>query len=529
MHYRLYYEELSYLRSSAKEFAKRHPDVAEKLDLVQGVSSDPQIEELMQSFAYLSASLRNSLTDQYEGFIHHLVNTLYPHLLAPVPSMSVMEITCISDPKICVPLPKGTPLITRFEEESCRFQTIFATARIPVRIIASRYENNQDLVIIFQSEIPFDEITWDELLVYVEDAPILLRHIFLSTKQAVAQTTLNEVPIDIEHVGFSKDEIAFPIAQHHLYAPQLLQEYFCIPQKFSFFRIKSFFSRLGKETVCNLRIPLFEPSECMGCALFPNTFKLNCVPIINLFEKSSDPIHIDYQQVSYPIIPDGRRSQSICVYRVTSVWMIDSVTKESISIPYYFFPIHHKEADFYWVVHTRFHEPHELALVDLKMTPATLSEKVVYAQTLCYNNINLEKIPLSAPLNFENQSELLGMLLMPFSKRKEPMKEVHLWTIIGYLSMSYEGLCQHKNLKNMLNLYTSKPPALQITSKKIVRRVHQSHVWKGFSEGTRFTMDAETDDFMLCLTLFYYIQKIHPLSHYVELDLKNGALLTSTE
>ena len=54
-----YYQyELSYLRSAGSDFARKYPKIARRLDLSHNESSDPQIERLIESFAFLSGKLQ---------------------------------------------------------------------------------------------------------------------------------------------------------------------------------------------------------------------------------------------------------------------------------------------------------------------------------------------------------------------------------------------------------------------------------------------------------------------------------------
>jgi type VI protein secretion system component VasA len=49
----LYQDELSYLRDSGKQFAQKYPQVAQNLDLSDQGSSDPHVERLLESFAFM--------------------------------------------------------------------------------------------------------------------------------------------------------------------------------------------------------------------------------------------------------------------------------------------------------------------------------------------------------------------------------------------------------------------------------------------------------------------------------------------
>lgn len=81
-----YYErELQYLRKSGAEFARQHPKVASSLGLTPTSSSDPQVERLIESFAFLTSTLQRKYDDQFPTFSQTMLGVLYPQLVAPIP------------------------------------------------------------------------------------------------------------------------------------------------------------------------------------------------------------------------------------------------------------------------------------------------------------------------------------------------------------------------------------------------------------------------------------------------------------
>lgn len=56
-----YHDELLSLREKGGIFAKKHPNIAEKLDIKNGESSDPQTERIIESVAFMAAKLHQKL------------------------------------------------------------------------------------------------------------------------------------------------------------------------------------------------------------------------------------------------------------------------------------------------------------------------------------------------------------------------------------------------------------------------------------------------------------------------------------
>src|SRR5690606_33626590 len=80
-------------RHLAREFARERPKIAGRLDLdlESGISDDPHVERLIESFAFLTARIRLKLEDEFPELTEALLSVLYPHYLAPIPSMSIVQ------------------------------------------------------------------------------------------------------------------------------------------------------------------------------------------------------------------------------------------------------------------------------------------------------------------------------------------------------------------------------------------------------------------------------------------------------
>ena len=87
-----YYErELGFLRQMGAEFAHKYPKVAGRLLLEDDKCEDPHVERLIESFAFLASRVHLKIDDEFPEVTESLLNVLYPHYLAPIPSMSIVE------------------------------------------------------------------------------------------------------------------------------------------------------------------------------------------------------------------------------------------------------------------------------------------------------------------------------------------------------------------------------------------------------------------------------------------------------
>lgn len=89
---RLYEQELRHLRETAAEFGRAFPAKAKALALGESLP-DPYVERLLEGTAFLAARVRLKLDAQFPQFTQSLLETVYPDLLAPTPSMAVVELS----------------------------------------------------------------------------------------------------------------------------------------------------------------------------------------------------------------------------------------------------------------------------------------------------------------------------------------------------------------------------------------------------------------------------------------------------
>ncbi len=83
-----YREELDYLRQYAKLLVRENPQLA---SFLAHKEADPDVERLMEGFAFLSARLREKIEDEYPEVTIPLLNRLQPNFLRPVPAMTIIE------------------------------------------------------------------------------------------------------------------------------------------------------------------------------------------------------------------------------------------------------------------------------------------------------------------------------------------------------------------------------------------------------------------------------------------------------
>src|SRR5205823_10791112 len=95
-----------FIRKLAQEFARKYPAAAARLLLEPDRSADPHVERLIEAFALLAARVRLKIHDEFPELTDAVLSVVYPHALAPVPSLAVVQFQI--DPARGVP--EGVPL-----------------------------------------------------------------------------------------------------------------------------------------------------------------------------------------------------------------------------------------------------------------------------------------------------------------------------------------------------------------------------------------------------------------------------------
>src|SRR3954467_11309045 len=87
-----YYDlELQHLRNMGVEFSKEFPRIAGRLGIEGLNCADPFVERLLEGVAFLSARVHLKLDAEFPRFTQSMLETVYPHYLAPTPSMTMLQ------------------------------------------------------------------------------------------------------------------------------------------------------------------------------------------------------------------------------------------------------------------------------------------------------------------------------------------------------------------------------------------------------------------------------------------------------
>jgi type VI secretion system protein ImpG len=353
---RLYEAELAFVRETGDEFARQYPKVAGRLGLGTVEVADPYVERLLEGFALLTARVQLKMEAEFPTFTQSLLQMIYPHYLAPTPSMAVVQFnpeqTLRGMPQGAV-LPAGTELRSLLgteDQTNCEFRTAHEVQMLPIEIADAEYIASPGAVAALglpeqrgvraairirlraTGEVPFNKLALDRLVVFLagaEGARVRLYEQLLANLAAIyVRPTERPLPWQerlpndsVRALGFDQDEALLPRVPQSFDGYRLLQEYYAMPERFLFVE----FSGLdrpagrcgGKELEILLLLTRSEPA--LASAFGPDQFGLFCTPAVNLFPKRSDRINLSGREAELHIVADRMRPLDYEVFSVTGV------------------------------------------------------------------------------------------------------------------------------------------------------------------------------------------------------------------
>jgi type VI secretion system protein ImpG len=547
-----YNRELAYLRQLGAEFAATYPKIAGRLLLESDRSEDPHLERLIQAFAFLTGRIRHKLDDELPEITDALLNVLYPHYLAPIPSMSVVQF--VVDPEqgkltSGFPIPAGTPLESKpVAGAPCRFRTAYPVTLWPLRVVAARFDSPDQrgplprgAAAVLRLELrgegaTLPELSIDALRFYLhgEDQlafPLyeLLLNDALDVQVRVPRGQGETPPVvlgrdALRPVGFGPDEGLLPYTGRSFEGYRLLHEYFAFPYKYLFVDVVGLQQalRAGFGEGVELWVFLRRAPRLEG-QIGPETFRLGCTPVVNLFEQVAEPIRLSHAEHEYRVIPDVRRQSATEVYAVESVTSTSPHQEEIVEFQPFYSYRHTHEHDrrhAFWYA-TRRPSPRKgdagtevyLSLVDLDFQPTRPPVDTLMVHALCTNRDLPGKLPFGGStgraagdrgdFQLEAAAPLsqIACLRKPTETLRPPLRHAAQWRLISHLSLNYLSICEggRDALQEILRLYDFSDSAVirqqiagltNVTSRRVVGRPTLSP-WDSFCRGLEVTLELD--------------------------------------
>jgi type VI secretion system protein ImpG len=553
-----YYErELSFLRRTGAEFARRYPKVASRLLLEPTKCDDPHVERLLEGFALLAARVHLHLEDDFPEFSDALLGILYPHFTRPIPSMTVAELRL--DPeqgKVTTgfTVPRETQLYTRpVAGTPCRFRTCYDTTLWPLTVTSASWSAPHELKPAVRApeaigalrvrldcfpDVKPDKLTIESLRLHLSAEPNVaatlyellcsscVRVLVRDADPAATRPPLVLPPDIIRPVGFAPNEGALPFSSRSFLGHRLLQEYFAFPDKYLFLDIGGFerirAAGFGPALEIVFLIAPFGRADrraMLQSAVTADAFRLGCTPVINLFPQTSEPVPLTQRQHEYLLVPDARRRDVTGVFSVEDVVAVTPGLPEPLRFePLYSF--RHERGDqprAYWLSARRPRQWREDEGTDIYLSFVDDAGRTVYpdneaatARLLCHNGDLPGRLPFGdARGDFElpggGPVKRIMALVKPTPLIQPPLGRPQLWRLISLLGLNAVSLLDGgaEAMKELLRLHNFSGSdagekqiqgILDLKSGPCHARIESEH-GLAFARGLRVELDFDEERF----------------------------------
>lgn len=486
---RYYEQELAWLRRMGAEFGRTYQGVAAALALSPTRCDDPHVERLLEGFAFLAARVHLRLDDDAPELAEALLDAAYPQYVRPLPALSLVQVR--PDPERVMKgghaVPRGTPLRSReVGGEYCHFTTTQDVTLWPLRVAGARWTAPYALqppvaaaagaVAALRVELrceggaALSELEMDSLRFYLDAEPGLAGTLYELLCNNCVQVLVRDLspgsrtePVAlpgaaVRPAGFGPDEAMLPLPGRALHGYRLLQEYFAFPEKFWFVDVTGL-SRLrgagfGPAAELVFLVSRFGREErraALEAGVGPDTLRLGCTPVVNLFPRASEQIAVTQRDFEYRVEPDRHRPG-------TGVYAVEAVTgAEPDGRAVAFAPLHGYRAgagggpDVRWYARRRPRgwRPEEgsdvwLHFVDRHARLARPDAATVTARLLCHNGDLPARLEAGGPLSLTGGGPVQGvsLLVKPTELVQPAASGAHLWRLVSQLSLNYASLVE---------------------------------------------------------------------------------------
>ena len=356
---RYYSQELQHLREVGGEFAAQYPKIAGRLGLEGFECADPYVERLLEGFSFLAARVQMKIDAEFPRFTQHLSEIVYPHLLAPTPSMAVVQL----QPDLANPalhagydVPRGSSMrsvLGKDDVTACEYRTGHAVTMWPIELVEAKFFTHGGNIAGVDAALPpqvkaglrlrlrttngapFGALALDRLTLHLRGADDLPGRILekllggvegvlvLPRPQAGANPAWHRLlpKTALQPRGFAEDDALLPSGQRSFQGYRLLQEYFAFAQRFLFVELQGLGPavRACAERELDIVVLLNRGDARLEQTLDASYFALNCTPAVNLFQRRADRINLSGDQYEYHVLVDRTRPMDFEVHQVESV------------------------------------------------------------------------------------------------------------------------------------------------------------------------------------------------------------------
>ena len=473
-----YQEELLNLRESAVAFAKAHPALA---PMLSEPSADPDVERLLEGVAFLTGMLRGKLDDDFPEIIQGLMELIYPHLLRPAPSATILAFEPRPNLAETVRIPAGAAVASiPVDGTSCPFRTCLPVEVHPLSLRQAERVTGPGQPDRIRLDFQLRGLSlsrWQprELVLFLGDSypEATTLHLLLTRclERIVVTPKVGGSPwvlpaSALVPLGFDLDQPVTPMPGHTFQGFRLLKDYFDLPQAFLFLALRGWDQWLDRGPGTEFEVMLeLGPAPVPCPRVKPENFVLFATPAINLFPCEAEPFQLDHRAERIRVVPAGLPPGHARVFSVDSVtgYAQGTVARREYAALNLF--SRHQETQAVYQVR-RSQSPLDgssqthLSFAYPPDGPGPALETLAISLT-CTNGSLPERLQVGEICrSTETSPELMTFrnLLAPTAATEPLLGKNNLWRLLSHLNLNLTGLAQPGHLQELLRLYGAQSP-----------------------------------------------------------------------
>jgi type VI secretion system protein ImpG len=336
--------ELNYLRQAGRAFSKANPGAAPHLG---EVSADPDVERLLEGFAFLTAQIQKQSDAWVPDLAQDLLHVVAPELQCITPSQTIVQFRVDRRRlRVASTVPCGFAMdIDNAQGQPCRFRTtqpcVIGSIDSFDAHLAAKGPHAHTLTIDAEvcSPAGVSSLSGTRTRVFVSghvgEASNLLLAIIQHTKALTLTLDNQSVRLDPKlHLKHVPSQPPQPTGGHDPFTPastMRVREYFSLPEASLFFDIVWPQALLAGCDASKLRMQLdLDGAHALTGHIPADVLKLHCVAATNLFEASAIPVRCTAFCGPQLLRAESVGNQQLQVYQVDKVEGICDTSFEKI-------------------------------------------------------------------------------------------------------------------------------------------------------------------------------------------------------
>jgi type VI secretion system protein ImpG len=497
-----YNNELHFMREMGGEFARHFPKIGGRLGMENLECSDPYVERLLEGFAFLTARVQLKIEEEFPRFCQHLLEMVYPDYLAPLPSMTIVQLMPDSGDGDLVDgftVERGTRLRSGLGPQMqtpCEFRTSHDVELYPISITDADYLATRaslanlgirpdrqvgagiSIKIDAAKGVRIGDLAMHELPLFLSGSgtiPLTLyEHILAGVcglsiihGEKANRKVVSLSKTNVQAYGFGADQAMLNFRSRSFEGYRLLREYFAFPERFRFINFTGLNKALSdiEGESFELVIHLKSRENDLENVVDKSHFMPFCTPAINLFPKRTDRISLNTKDHEFHLVADKSRPMDYEIHQVLGVTGYGKHTDERQEfLPFYglkgdhipaehaaFFTVQRKPRMLSSQQHARgarsayLGQEVFISLVDANEAPYSTELIQAGVHTMCSNRDLPMQMPLAqkgGDFNLEVNApvDTIKCVAGPTRPGNQITTGDYAWRVISHLSLNYLSL-----------------------------------------------------------------------------------------